>query len=340
MTIPIRARAPAKAILSGEHAVVYGAPALALAVGRYARVELSATRAAGIELRLTDLGIRCFTTPAQLLDNHHHCQQRYQQFLSGRCSIAEVLPAPESLVLFAVAELLRAFEVQPPAVRIDVQSEIAIGSGMGSSAATVAALLTALAAHLQLNLSRQQVFELTHRIEGLQHGYSSGLDPAACCHGGVVRFDRGRISQPLLNHSLTQGWALLDSGRPEVSTGVCSEQVRKAFGESDIWSEFGAVTEALDRALQCNEPANIATQIRRNHRLLCRIGVVPTAVQQLISHLERQGAAAKVSGAGAVRGETAGLVLVYHPQLSPALSHSRKYLLQPLKIDQEGARIE
>ena len=332
----MQARAPAKAILSGEHSVVYGMPALALALPIYASVSINpGTDFNKIELLLSDLGQQTAIDLSQLPRFKQHCDQRYQQFLEGNLNIEAVLAAPSDLYCYALS-LWPDAAAALSGTRIELSSSIAIGSGMGSSAATVAALLTAMAGQLGLPLSRDRLIELATNCERLQHGRSSGLDPAVCARGGLMQFQQAKVEP--LSVQLDSGWFRVDSGRPQVSTGSCTSQVKQRFGRSAIWSEFGAVTRQLAAALQCQDSDLILSALRHNHRLLCQIGVVPEAVQRFVKRVEQGGGAAKISGAGAISGDQAGMVLVYSPEGLSAKLSSLEYQWQQLEMDPYGAQ--
>ncbi|OMH33934.1 hypothetical protein BGP75_13265 [Motiliproteus sp. MSK22-1] len=331
------AQAPAKAILSGEHSVVYGAPALALAVNCYAQARVQSIESAELVLQLTDLD-RCFRYNwPEVIKRAEDAESRYQRFLLGNCPITEVLVGTDDLYLFAIAALIKDLSLNHcPGILLQLRSDIPVGSGMGSSAATVAAMLIGVAKLIGVELTQQRLYQLTHHAERLQHGRSSGIDPAVCCYGGLIHFSDGVIDPRSLEFG--DGWFLLDSGKPAVTTGVGVEQVRKNFAGSDIWDEFSQITGKMATALREMNQGQLIKQIRLNHRLLCRIGVVPDPIQQLVADIEQAGGAAKVSGAGAVAGDQAGLILVYHPQLSESsLSH---LALQPLKVDCLGAWVQ
>jgi len=70
------------------------------------------------------------------------------------------------------------------------------------------------------------------------------------------------------------------------------------------------VTETFNKAF-CEQDLSVLNElIRENHRLLTHIGVVPSKVQSFITELEQTGAAAKICGSGAVKGDNAGTVMV------------------------------
>ncbi len=57
-----------------------------------------------------------------------------------------------------------------------MQSDLPIGCGMGSSAATILSVIYAIATHLHLPISQEKLFQLALEAENMQHGRSSGLD--------------------------------------------------------------------------------------------------------------------------------------------------------------------
>ncbi|MEH6473520.1 MAG: hypothetical protein V7752_20010 [Halopseudomonas sp.] len=331
------ARAPAKAILSGEHSVVYGMPALALALPLYATVTFSrGTSADQIELVLSDLNKRIELDPLQLGAFQQQCEQRYQCFVAGELAIEAVLPNPSDLYHYALSLWPDAAE-SLVGYRIELTSMIEIGSGMGSSAATVSALLTAMSGQFKQPLPIDELIELTTRCERLQHGRSSGLDPAVCSRGGLIQFQQG-VTQSL-PVALDHHWYRVDSGRPQTTTGRCTSQVRQQFGDSDIWSEFGDITRQLALALQRRNTDQIVTTLRHNHRLLCRIGVVPEPVQRFVAAVAQRGGAAKISGSGAISGDQGGMVLVYYPDDRDLDTAVLGYDWQKMEMDRNGAQL-
>ncbi|WP_207063842.1 mevalonate kinase [Motiliproteus sp. SC1-56] len=328
--------APAKAIISGEHAVVYGAPALAVAINRHARCRLDRIGGASLSLHLPDLNLHRTLSATELPALAAGCRERHRAFEAGTLPVSRVLAREEDLLLYALADLVPADTgTHLDGLSITLSSDIPVGAGMGSSAATVAALLRAVAAALELPLDERALLAHTRSAESLQHGRSSGIDPAICCRGGAIRYQQGRIEPVALE--LDQSWYLADSGRPQASTGVCVEQVRRNFANSAIWSEFADVTETLYAAIRRADPAAIVTALRHNHRLLCEIGVVPEPVQAWIAGLERSGGAGKISGAGSVTGSSAGGLLIYHPAMPETQLNNHPVML--LETDCHGARV-
>jgi mevalonate kinase len=307
-----RARAPAKLILSGEHAVVYGKPALAMATHYYtesiAEASLSSLALSRhVAFRLPQLQYAKQLTLATLKKLTRRVRQDYQSFLAGDCSIREVLKKPVELIQFTVANLLDLSQAMIQSMDVQTYSTIPIGCGMGSSAALVMSTLRAVSKLFNLELETEAYLRLGIDAENLQHGYSSGLDIQLIWQGGCVYFKEGKaVARPLSTLPLYG----VNTGKPLSTTGECVMHARQYFLKSTIADDFEAVTHALDSAFLENNRAAIQSGIKENHRLLCQVGVVPESVARFVAALESVGAAAKISGAGAIRGDAAGMVLV------------------------------
>lgn len=326
--------APGKIILSGEHAVVYGAPALALAVDRHMRIHYRPDQLPRLSWhtreRTHELGLDKLAGLRRRLDNH------FERYLRGELPITRILKKPAELAFYAIdmARVLSGLDIQPRG-SLSIDSDIPIGAGMGSSAALIAALLK-LFGHFD---SLEQLIQQVRYCERLQHGRGSMIDAAAVCSGGLVKLQGEQVSRlPLADEGLGAGWFWLFTGTPASSTGACVDEVRHHFGQSEIWSEFADITEQVATALLKGDTP--LEQVRANHRLLSRIGVVPASLQRFAERVEQRGGAAKVCGAGAVSGDQGGLMLLWLPQGTPAqLPLQSHWHWGVLKEDRQGVRI-
>lgn len=339
----VRATAPAKIILSGEHAVVHGFPALAMAVNRFCYIkkehnfEHCSSGSAAVEPQVkfvfSHAGYQQLFTIEQLLMLQRRLWGKYQDFLHGKCSHNEVLESPYLFVAYAYSVFLeRLISLRPgghalaccdcaektkvvhdairaeisSGVTLEISTNIPFGCGMGSSAALIVALgkvifadAPAIDAELFLNWARD--------IENLQHGKSSGLDLRVAYYGTGVWMENGDYAQRDLPPFAIE---LVNTGRPQVTTGESVTMVRHCFEKGCFGDDFAAVARAMDEACRQKMPEEIRRCIRENHKLLCAVGVVPERVQNFVAQVEKRGLAAKISGAGAVFGDAAGVVLV------------------------------
>jgi mevalonate kinase len=299
--------APGKLILSGEHAVVYGQPALAMAVNRYATATVTRETLPQVLFDLADLAYRKRVSVEGLRNIKSRLKRKYQRFIRGEYSIRDVLHKPFELAQFALGVFADALNLSlPHGVKIRVQSDIPIGCGMGSSAATIISVMHAVSSYLEVAITPDMLFELALQTENMQHGHSSGLDLRVAQSGGCLYLqDQTLQTRPIPALPMY----LVNTGTPDTSTGECVETVKPHFQSQAFADEFGAVTKAMDAAIQLAHWQDMQTAIRENHRLLTHIGVVPVRVQQLMATIEEQGGAAKICGAGAVLGDQAGAVL-------------------------------
>src|SRR3712207_1969819 len=144
------ASAPGKVILCGEHAVVYGRPAIALplsAVRATATVTV-APRGSGIVCEAPDLAERWPLTDAS--------QQPLARLVALTLQRLNITTASD--------------------LKITLRSEIPIASGMGSGAALGAALVKVISAQFGHVLPPTEVSALVYESERLFHGTPSGID--------------------------------------------------------------------------------------------------------------------------------------------------------------------
>jgi mevalonate kinase len=127
-------------------------------------------------------------------------------------------------------------------------------------------------------------------------------------------------------------------GIPAASTGECVSNVRQNYGSDQVlWQAFEDCTNTLQSALE-NGVCPI-DGLRENHRLLRRLEVIPAVALAFIAAVEQVGGAAKISGAGAVRGAHAGVLLVYLPDADAFETVMRQfpdYRWDRLNIAQNG----
>lgn len=331
--------APGKLILSGEHAVVHGQPALAMAVNRYAIATVGRSGLPNVSLHLANLSHTSQTTFQDLLAIKDKLKRKYQKFIRGEYHIRDVLRKPFELVHAALGIIAGTQNIRlPDGMQIQVTSDIPIGSGMGSSAASILCVMKAASLHLQIPLSNDVLYQMALEAENLQHGQSSGLDLRVSLHGGCLYVHGNEmLPRPLP----TYPFYLVNTGMPQCSTGECVKHVADTFINSSIGSEFAAVTQSMDQALQQQSFINAQHAVRANHQLLVNIGVVPERVRMFIEKVESLGGAAKISGAGAIQGDAAGMVmvLIQDEDILANLCRQFQYDLQTIQGEPRGVHV-
>ncbi len=337
---PLSAFAPGKIILSGEHAVVYGRPALVSAVGR-------GVRAAAAHREREPLASIAFPglpeardawPPDDLRRLAESVRGRYGEFLEGRRPIAEVLDRPIDFLAYALWRCAEAFDTPLAGLSLGLHTDLPIGCGLGSSAAAALAVLRIGAALTDCEPGPDALADLALDCERLQHGRPSGVDPWICSHGGTAWFRQGRAESLHIDPPPLQ---LVHSGTPHCTTGESVARVAAEHGgDSDLWDDFAAVAGRIRKALEQGDRQTLVEGVRENHHLLCRIGVVPEPVRELVHEIETLGGAAKICGAGAVRGPGGGIVLALADEPVDTLARAYKMSVIQERLNAHGVRLD
>ncbi len=304
----VTARAPGKIILSGEHAVVYGRPAIALAIDRYATTTITPQSGYGIWFEFLNDELKHVATMEELQDLKTQISKRYRKFTVGKCQIRDVIRNPLELIQYTFIYLVEHLSLATKGgLKIQIELTLPIGCGMGASASVILSVMHALINYCGQTLTVDKYLYFGREIENLQHGRSSGLDLFLSLHGGCYFFNAGNANKRSLPNL---PFVLVNTGKAETSTGECVESVAKHLQDGVLADEFSNTALAFDLALRQHNLAMVKECVRRNHELLLAIEVVPKRVADFIAAVEVRGNVAKVSGAGAISGDSAGVVLV------------------------------
>jgi mevalonate kinase len=348
----------------GEHAVVYGRPALAAAIDLRLTVRLSPLPAgAGPALRLDLPGlphveettweaVRAHARAARANWEAYAREPSPERFRAVRGIPGE---EPAHLVKAALGEAAEALgEASPPGARLRIDSALPVGSGFGSSAATAAGIVAAYLAFRGEALDLDRVERIVLEAERRQHGFPSGIDGATVLHGGLLwarklaggglAAERVALRSPLLSH-----FRVCDTGMPAESTGAVVAAVRHARDQDPerherILDRIAAATLAFRAELEreAEDPARVRELIAGCESCIEELGVVPVEIRSLVRRVEAEGGAAKISGAGSLAGPGAGSLLVYDPDPGRIAGWSflRPFPFQAVNLGAPGLRLE
>ncbi|MFZ5858820.1 MAG: mevalonate kinase [Chloroflexota bacterium] len=270
------ASAPGKIILFGEHAVVYGRPALAVPVTQvHADVEVTASSRAGIWIDAPDINLH-----------------------------AELNTLPSDHPVAAVIHnLFFRLGVSPfPPLEINISSTIPVASGLGSGAAVTVALLRALSSMIHSPLSNEEINSLAYEIEKLHHGTPSGIDNTVVTYAKPVYFIKG---QPIETFKVGAPFTLVIA-----DTGI-SAPTKESVGdvrmlwEADktkwekVFDEVGEIVRAAKERIENGDWRSLGALMDTNHSLLQQLTVSSPELDSLVESARRSGASgAKLSGGG------------------------------------------
>ena len=273
-------RAHGKVIVLGEHAVVYGAPALALPVP-------------ALECRAT----------VRLLDRPDPGPLLIRRAVSPACGPAEPAEegAPEELRLLVDAFARRAGLPAAPDVEVLIESRVPPARGLGSSAATARALVHALDALFATGLGDRELFDLVQVAEQSAHGLASGIDALATGSDRPVLLANGRTSAPPVG-AACQVVVADSGGGPGTRRAVA--MLRDAFTRAParraafLDRSAKLVGAALDD-LAHGRLADLGRRLTDYHRLLAGLGLTTDRTEALARSALAGGAlGAKMSGGG------------------------------------------
>lgn len=257
--------APGKAIICGEHCVVYGGQALAFPLqGMGVEVTLFAIDSGGLES----------------LDD-----------------------APASMILSTLLE--DAFElIAKPAfpLRVKITSSLPMGCGLGSSAALSVAILRALSDMTGRALCIQDLDIAAKSLETRFHGRSSGLDTAVVTSERAISFVKDELVRPLCYPSkLSFDFVLVNSGE-SASTKEMVERARPFLegqaGRQRV-ARMSAASRLAEEGLVEDDGKKMAAALGHAEEVLRHIGVLTERLESITATLKKHGAlAAKVTGAG------------------------------------------
>lgn len=295
----IFATAPGKAILFGEHAVVYHRPAVAVPVmqvrAKAAVSPLPQSAVPQIQIQAPEIGLE-----ANLAD----------------------LPMDDPLKM-AVFGTLDALNISlPPAFSLRITSTIPIAAGLGSGAAVSVAIIRAVAAFFGHPLSNEKVSELAYKVECRHHGTPSGIDNTVVTYAQPLYFVRGRPMEML---SVAAPFTLIigDTGVSSLTAAVVNDVRLRHDHEPEryeaLFDRIGEIAYLSRKIITAGDPSDMGVLMNENHALLMEMGVSSPELDHLVIAARQAGAlGAKLSGAG--RG--GNMIALVTPENAQSVAHA------------------
>ncbi len=270
------ASAPGKVILFGEHAVVYGRPAIAVPVQELRATAQAMPGARGSGLRIVALDL-------------------------GRT--VDISAAPDDDPLALVARLtLEALGAPLPDLMLILKSSIPIASNLGSGAAVSAALARALAEALGARLDDERLSALVFEVEKLYHGTPSGIDNTVVVYARPVYFVRG---QPPQTFSIYRPFtlAIADTGILSLTRDAVGD-VRRLYEDdpahiTPLFDAIGMIAQNARMSIESGRVEPLGPLMNQNHALLQRLTISCPELDALVTAAREAGAlGAKLCGGG------------------------------------------
>ena len=289
--------APGKIILFGEHAVVFGRPALAVPV---TQVQATATVTALPADAVTGKQGRIEAEP-----NEPQASIRIEAPDIGLSSTLQSLlsnPVPHPLAS-AIKGVFSTLGIDsPPPMIIHISSTIPVASGLGSGAAVSVAIIRALSAFFGQPLPDREISALAYEVEKLHHGTPSGIDNTVITFATPVYFVKGL---PLETLRVGSPFTIIigDTGI-SAPTKESVGDVRKLWqAEPARWEKvfdrIGEIVHFAREVIETGDTAALGPLMDENHALLQILTVSSPELDRLVLAARLSGAlGAKLSGGG------------------------------------------
>ncbi len=254
--------APGKIYLFGEHAVVYGEPAIACAVELRTCVRVKSSNIISIS---SDIG----TTG---LDFKMH------PYVS---SAIEKMGSPE--------------------ISVEISSDIPVGSGLGSSAAVTVATLAAINIECGRGYEKDKIAQIAHVIEKEVQGVASPTDTFVSTFGGVIEIpSRKRLD--LLDCGIVIGNTCKGASPKKTAILVKQvAALKEEYPDSinPIIKTIGSFAKHGEIMVAQKKYQALGKLMNVNHGLLDALGVCTMELSALVYAARNAGAyGAKITGAG------------------------------------------
>jgi len=286
----VTSSAPGKVYLFGEHAVVYGEPAVPCAIERRARVTAEEIDA-GLVVHAEDLQLDGFTV-------EYVGDDTATPDVDAENSLVE---AATGYVNEAVAQVRAAADAPDTGFEIWIESDIPLGAGLGSSAAVACAAIDAGCRELGVELPAEEIADRAYQVErAVQDGEASRADTFCSAMGGAVRVegDDCRRVEGVGNLPFVIGY---DGGAGDTGKLVAGvRELRAEYGfAADTVETIGDIVREGETVLGSGDTETLGELMDFNHGLLAALGVSSRSLDTMVWAARDAGAVgAKLTGAG------------------------------------------
>ena len=312
-----------KVIISGEHSVVYGKPAIAFSIDKYTKMDLKCFKSSKqfncfTSVNLLDLKIQIIITKSELIEHLNNKIQNINNDKYKQHLIYIITNFFKHLESKNIDEKRIINYIYNNSIETSISSEIPVGYGLGSSAAYNVCIINGICLLTNKILgnniySKEEILNLSNDGEKIFHnGTPSGIDVSCSLLGGIIVFrnikDKNNLNISEKNFFNEKIKFLLIDTKIKRNGGefikIVSEYKNNNFKEfndtiNDIENVSNNIIKLLSKEKNDEDDCfKFFELIKQNQRLLKKICVSNDEIDKIINLLEINGFVGKISGAG------------------------------------------
>lgn len=278
----IEVKVPLKLTLFGEHAVVYGEPAIAATISEKIKIKIKSSDK--MILTSNTLSIKGIKVDLEEMKLESEETTRILSYVLSTINYFENITGKKKNAI------------------IEIESPVEPSVGLGTSAAVVVGVVAGYSKFLGYEMEKEEIAKTAYQIEKtVQGGLGSRMDTYTTAIGGILFFPKDNSSYEKITKTIdiTAGYISRTSTTAEILKRVRSLKQKNEDLFKQIISTIGKVVEKAKTAIYEENEEEIGELMYINHGLLMSLGVTLPPVDNLVSTAKSLGIlGCKISGGG------------------------------------------
>ena len=268
------ASAPGKVILFGEHFVVYGVKAILCSINK--RVTVTAEKTSERKISINSKIGKLDLEPNKLISEINSPLKPFYYLAN------------------------KAVENKDTGIHIQIDSEIPLGAGLGSSSACCVAGAAAIF-KLFGDISKEKILKLAIEAERTIFENTSGADCTVCTYGGIMEYDKNKGFKKI-EHEPNFQLVIINSNIEHSTQSMVSKVKEFENKNKEEFSKLSnlesKLVEDVLKLVKENKIQEIGQKMNQNQEYLENIGISNKELTKMIKIGQESSFGAKITGSG------------------------------------------